>query len=157
MGFWSVFLKFKMDILYWTFFLFERYEQLLLTVFFYIYKAHILTVRNHGVKFGENRITFDPSPHIKSPLEIHVYAHKWPKNIGIIMKFGINRIFNLYHITKFCYGQSIIDPRSKIGLLKKLYLAIIIGLKILSPRWNSTWTYSIWMWVILSGFIMIGS
>ena len=32
--------------------------------------------RNHGVKFGENRITFNPSPHIKSPLEIHVYVYK---------------------------------------------------------------------------------
>ena len=28
-------------------------------------------LRNHGVKFGKNKITFDLSPHIKSPLEIH--------------------------------------------------------------------------------------
>ena len=90
---------------------------------------------NHGVKFGENRITFDPSPHIKSPFKIHVYAYKGLKNIGIVMKFGINVYYvNLNHITKFCYGRSIIAPRSKIRPLKKICLAIIIGLKILLPR-----------------------
>ena len=33
-------------------------------------------LRNHGVKFSENRITFDRSPYIKSALEIQVYAYK---------------------------------------------------------------------------------
>ena len=66
-------------------------------------------LRNNGVQFGENRITFDRRPHIKSPLEIHVYDYKWLKNIGIVMKFGVNVYFvNLSHITKFCYGRSII-------------------------------------------------
>ena len=32
-----------------------------------MYQFHIL--RNHGVKFGENWIIFDPSTHIKSRLE----------------------------------------------------------------------------------------
>ena len=51
------------------------------------------------------------------------------------MKFGMSMYFmNLNHINKFCYGQSIIDPRSKIGPLKKLSLVIIIGLTILLPR-----------------------
>ena len=44
---------------------------------------------NHGVKFGENQITFDPSSHIKFPLQIHDYAYKWLKNIGIVIKFGM--------------------------------------------------------------------
>ena len=46
---------------------------------------------NHGVKFGENRITFDPSPCIKSPLEIHVNAYKWLKTS--VMKFNMNVYF----------------------------------------------------------------
>ena len=51
------------------------------------------------------------------------------------MKFGMNEYFvNLNHITKFCYDRSIIAPRSKIGLLKKICLAIIIGLKIVLLR-----------------------
>ena len=92
-------------------------------------------IRNHGVKFGENRITFDPTPHIKSPLEIHVCAYKWLKNIGIVMEFGMNVYFvNLNHVTKYCYGRSIIAPWSKIGPLKKICLTIIIGLKMLLPR-----------------------
>ena len=77
-------------------------------------------LRNHNAKFGENRITFDRSPHIKSPLEIHVYAYKWLKHIVIVMKFGMTIYFvNLNHIAKFCYGRSIIAPRFKIGHLKK--------------------------------------
>ena len=36
-------------------------------------------IGDHSVKLGENRITFDPCPHIKSPFEIHVYAYKWLK------------------------------------------------------------------------------
>ena len=104
---------------------------------------------NHDVKFGENRITFEPCPHIKSALEIHVSSYKWLKNIVIMMKFGMNMcIFNPYHIKKFCYDRSIIAFRSKIGLLKKICLAIIIGLKILLFRWNSTWTYLIWLRII---------
>ena len=88
-------------------------------------------LRNHGVKFGKNRITFDPSPHIKSPLEIHFYAYNWLKHIGIMMKFGMNMYFiNLNHIAKFCYGRSIIAPTYKKGHLKKMCLAIIISLKI---------------------------
>ena len=60
-------------------------------------------LRNHSAKFGENRVTFDSSPHIKSPLEIQVCAYKWLRNIGIVMKFGIYVYFvNLNHITKFC-------------------------------------------------------
>ena len=48
--------------------------------------------RNHGVKFGENRITFDPNLHIKCLLEIH---------IGIEMKFDKNVYFvNLNHINR---------------------------------------------------------
>ena len=79
-------------------------------------------------------IAFDPSPHIKSPLEINVYCYKWLKNIGIMMKFDMNVYFvNLKHIAKFCYGWSIIAPRFKIGTLKKTCLAIIIGLKMLLP------------------------
>ena len=31
-------------------------------------------LRNHGVKFGEYRKTFDPSPHMNFFLEIHVKA-----------------------------------------------------------------------------------
>ena len=50
------------------------------------------------VNFGENRIAFDPSPHIKSPLEIHVYSYKWLKNIGIVMKFCMNVYFLIYTI-----------------------------------------------------------
>ena len=74
----------------------------------------------HGVKFGENRITFYRSPHIRSYLAIHVYAYKRLKNIGIVMKFSMNMYFvNLNHIAKFCYGQSIIAPRFKRGPLKK--------------------------------------
>ena len=81
--------------------------------------------RNHGVKFGENRITFDRSPHKKSPLEIHVYAYKWFKNIGIMMKFNMNAYFvNLNHIAKFCYGRSIIAPMFKKGPLKKYVLQL---------------------------------
>ena len=87
---------------------------------------------NHSAKFDQNRITFDPSPHIKFPLEINVYTYKWLKNIGIVMKYGVNVCFvNLNHIAKFGYGRFIITPRSKIGLLKKILLASIIGLKIL--------------------------
>ena len=94
-------------------------------------------LRNHAV----NRITFDHSPHIKSPLEIHVYAYKWLKNIGIVMTLGINVYFvNLNHVTKFFYGGSIITPRFTIRPIKKIWLAIIIGLKILLPQWNSIWT-----------------
>ena len=52
-------------------------------------------LRNHG----ENWITFDPCPHIKSPLQIHVYAYKWLKNIGIVVNFSMNVYFvNLNHI-----------------------------------------------------------
>ena len=69
--------------------------------------------RNHSVKFSENQITFDPSPHIKLPLplhlEINVYAYKWLKRIGIIVKFGsYEYLVILNHITKFYYSQSII-------------------------------------------------
>ena len=75
---------------------------------------------NIDVKFVENRIKFDSSPNRKSPLEIHVYAYKWLKNVGIVMKFGIDVYFvNLNHIAKFCYDQSIIAPRFKIGPLRK--------------------------------------
>ena len=88
-------------------------------------------LRNLGVKLGENRITFDASLHIKSPLQIHIYAYKWLKNIGIVKKFGMNVHFiNLNHIIKLCYGRFIITPRSTIGPIKKICLAIIIGLKI---------------------------
>ena len=77
-------------------------------------------LRNYAVKFGENRITFVRSPHIKSPLEIHVYAYKWLKGIGIVMKFSMNVNFvNLNHITKFRYGRSIIALMFKIEPLKK--------------------------------------
>ena len=62
----------------------------------------LCVLRNHGVKFVENWITFDRSPHIKTPLEIHVCDYKWLRNIGIVMKFGMN----LNHIAKFCYGRS---------------------------------------------------
>ena len=56
-------------------------------------------LRNQSIKFGENQITFNPSPHIKSPLEILVYAYKRLK-----MKFGMNMYFvNLNHIKNFCY------------------------------------------------------
>ena len=34
-------------------------------------------LRNHGVKFGKNRIMVDSSLHITSSLEIQVYACKW--------------------------------------------------------------------------------
>ena len=71
--------------------------------------------RKYGVKFNDNRITFDPSLHIKSALKIHVDAYKWPKNIGIVMKFGMDcvfckskHIFIIIHHTKFCSGWSII-------------------------------------------------
>ena len=50
-------------------------------------------LRKSYVKFGKNRITFDPSLHIKSLLEIHVYAYKWLKNIDIVMKFGMKVYF----------------------------------------------------------------
>ena len=61
---------------------------------------------NHGVKFGENWITLDH--YIKSPLEIYVYSYKWVKNIGIVMKFGMNVYFvYLNHITKFFYGRKL--------------------------------------------------
>ena len=69
-------------------------------------------VKNHGVKFDENRITFDPSPLIKPPLEIYIYAYKWLKNIGIMINIGMSTYFiNLNHITKFCYGRLIIPTR----------------------------------------------
>ena len=88
---------------------------------------------NHGVKFGLNWIPFDPSPLIKSPLETHVYAYKWLKNIGIAIKFGMNVYFvNINHV--ILYGWSIIAPRSTIGPLKKIYLPIMIGLKTVLPR-----------------------
>ena len=59
-------------------------------------------LRNPGVKFGKNQITFDTSHHIKSSLKIHVYAYKWFKTC-IVMKFVINGNFvNLNHSTKFC-------------------------------------------------------
>ena len=62
-----------------------------------------LTLKNHGVKFDENWITFDPSPHLKSPLEFHVNTYKRLKNIGIVKKFGLIMYFvNLNHSTKFC-------------------------------------------------------
>ena len=81
-------------------------------------------LRNHSEKYGENLITFDRSPHIKFPLEIHVYAYKWLKNIGIVMKFGMNAYFiNLNRIAKCCYGWSIIAPRFETGPLKKICLA----------------------------------
>ena len=61
-------------------------------------KCQFCLLRNHGVRFGGNRITFTPNPHIKSPLEIHVYAYIWFKNIGIMMKSGMNVYFlNLNH------------------------------------------------------------
>ena len=92
-------------------------------------------LRNYGVEFGENRIAFDPSPHIKFTLEIHVYFYKLLKNIGIVMKFGMNVYsVNVNHTIKFCYGRSIIIPMFKIGPLKKILLTIIIGLKILLPQ-----------------------
>ena len=50
-------------------------------------------LRTHGVKLSENWITFEPSPHIKSPLEIYVYAYKCLKNIGIVTKFGMSVCF----------------------------------------------------------------
>ena len=91
--------------------------------------------RNHGIKFGESRITFDPIPHIKSSLEIHVYACKSLKNIGIVMKLGMKVYFvNLNHIIKICYGRSLITPRSLIGPIKKTCLAIKFGIKIVLPR-----------------------
>ena len=78
-----------------------------------MYQFNIL--RNHDEKFGNNRITFDPCPHIKFPLQIHVYACKWLTNIGIGMKFGINVYFvNLNH------SRSIIAPTSKIGPFKEI-------------------------------------
>ena len=49
------------------------------------------TLRNHGVKFGD---TFDLSPYMKYPLEIHAYPYKWLKNFGIVMKFGMNAYFS---------------------------------------------------------------
>ena len=92
-------------------------------------------LRNHGVQFSEKRITFDRSAHIKSALEIHVYAYKWLKNIGIMIKFVMKVYFvNLNHIAKFFYVRSIIAPRFNIGPLKVICLAIIIGLKIVLPR-----------------------
>ena len=96
---------------------------------------HLFSLRNHGVKFDKNQIAFDPSPYKKSPLEIHIYAYKLLKNIGIVKKFRMNVYFiNLNHITKFCYNRSIIGSRSEIEPLTKICLAIIIGLKILLPR-----------------------
>ena len=92
-------------------------------------------LRNHGVIFNENQITFNPCPRITSPLHIHVYAYKCLKNIGIVMKFSMNVYFvNLNHITKICYGRFIIVATFKTGPLKKICLAIIICLKILLPR-----------------------
>ena len=92
-------------------------------------------LRNHDVRFGENRITFDSCPHIKSPSQIHIYTYKWLKNIGIVMKFSMKVYFiNLNHVTKFCYGRSIIDRRFKVESLKKICLAIIFSLKILFLR-----------------------
>ena len=59
---------------------------------------------NHGVKFGENRLAFGPSPHIKSPLGIYVCSYKLLINIGTVMKFGMNIYFvNLNRIAKCCY------------------------------------------------------
>ena len=114
--------------------------------------------RYHGVKFVENWITFDPCPYIKFPLQFHVYAYKWLKNIGFVMKCGMKVYFvNLNHVTKFCYGWFIIAPMFKIGQLKKICLAITISLKIVLPRRNSKWTCLIWLWIILLEFIMIGS
>ena len=87
----------------------------------------LFLLRNHSEKFSENWITFNASPHIKSPLEIHVYAYKWLKTIGIVMKFVMKMYFvNLNYITKFSYGII-------IGSITKICLAIIIGLKILLP------------------------
>ena len=63
----------------------------------------LFLLKSHGVKFGEDRITFDPRPHIKFPLEIPVYAYKWLKNIHIVMKFGMNVYFvnlNLTYLLK---------------------------------------------------------
>ena len=75
----------------------------------------------------------------KSILEIHVYAYKGLKNISIMMKFAMKMYFvNLNHVTKFWYGLSIIDFKSKIGPLMKICLAIIIGLKTVLPRCNLT-------------------
>ena len=94
-------------------------------------------LRNLGVKFGENWITLDLSRQIKSALEIHVYAYKWLKNNGIVVKFGMNMYFiNLNHITKCCYDRSIIVPSSEIGRIKEICLIYnnIIGLKIVLPR-----------------------
>ena len=33
-------------------------------------------LRSRGVKFGENRLTFNPCPHIKFPLQIHVCGYQ---------------------------------------------------------------------------------
>ena len=66
-----------------------------------------------NVMFGENWITFDPSPHVKSPLEIQIYDYKRLKNIGILMKFSMDAYFvNLNYITELCYGRSLIALRS---------------------------------------------
>ena len=47
---------------------------------------------NHGAKFSENRITFDHSPRIKFPLEIHAYIYKWLKNSGIVINFRMKKL-----------------------------------------------------------------
>ena len=53
----------------------------------------LLLLRNRGVKFDENRITLEPCPHKKSALRIFDYTYKWLKNIGIVMRFGMNVYF----------------------------------------------------------------
>ena len=108
------------------------------------------------VKFIENRIIFDPCLHIKPPLDIQVYAYKWLTNISIVMKFGMNVYFvNLHMFTKFCNGRSRNATRFKIGLLMKICLEIIISLKILLSRRNSTCL--IRKRIILPDFIMTGT
>ena len=50
-------------------------------------------IQNHGVKFGENWITFDPNPHIKSILEINVYASE--DIIDCVLPYFTNRFTNI--------------------------------------------------------------
>ena len=55
----------------------------------------------------------DPSPHIKSPEEIYIYAYRYLKNIDIVTKVDMKTYFvNLNHITKFCYGRKRIKSKT---------------------------------------------
>ena len=52
------------------------------------------------IKFSMEQFTFDPSPHIMSPLEIHVYAYHLCFKNSDKMKFGMPLDPKFYYFDK---------------------------------------------------------